>query len=77
VLWNNTCQQTHEALVHVAIFVRNIEANDTFLTDSVLFIAGVVNLAVGTWSALHQSATIAVTSLTGGLVLLFAASHGE
>lgn len=39
-----------------------------------LLIAGLANLAVGTWAALHDGATIAVTSLTAGLVLLFAAT---
>jgi hypothetical protein len=44
------------------------------LTDWGLFSAGVVNLAVGTWSALKGEVAIAATSLTAGLVLLFSAT---
>lgn len=44
------------------------------LTNWALFMAGLINLAVGTWSAVKSDATIAVTSLTAGLVLLFAAT---
>lgn len=44
------------------------------LTNWSLFVAGMVNLAVGTWYALHADAAIAATSLTAGLVLLFAAT---
>jgi hypothetical protein len=44
------------------------------LTDRGLFSAGVVNLAVGSWSALKGEVAIAATSLTAGLVLLFAAT---
>lgn len=42
------------------------------LTNWGLFCAGAVNLAVGTWSALNGQVAIAATSLTAGLVLLFA-----
>ena len=41
------------------------------LTNWSLFIAGMVNLGVGTWSAEQGDAAIAATSLTAGLVLLF------
>lgn len=44
------------------------------LTNWGLFAAGATNLAVGTWSAVSGDATIAATSLTAGLVLLFAAT---
>jgi hypothetical protein len=45
------------------------------LTNWSLFVAGMVNLGVGTWSAAaHADAAIAATSLTAGLVLLFAAT---
>lgn len=44
------------------------------LTNWSLFVAGLVNLGVGTWSAAHEQAAIAATSLTAGLVLLFAAT---
>lgn len=44
------------------------------LTNWGLFLAGIVNLGVGTWSALNSDAAIAATSLTAGLVLLFAAT---
>jgi hypothetical protein len=44
------------------------------LTNWALFAAGLINLAIGTRSAVHQEVAIAVTSLTAGLVLLFAAT---
>jgi hypothetical protein len=44
------------------------------LTNWGLFVAGMVNLGVGTFSAVRGQATIAATSLTAGLVLLFAAT---
>ncbi len=44
------------------------------LTNWGLFCAGAVNLAVGTWSAFNNQTAIAATSLTAGLVLLFAAT---
>lgn len=44
------------------------------LTNWGLFCAGAVNLAVGTWSAFNGQTAIAATSLTAGLVLLFAAT---
>lgn len=44
------------------------------ITNWGLFVAGIVNLGVGTWSAAHDQAVIAATSLTAGLVLLFAAT---
>jgi hypothetical protein len=44
------------------------------LTNWGLFSAGAVNLAVGTWSALKGEVANAATSLTAGLVLLFAAT---
>jgi hypothetical protein len=44
------------------------------VTNWCLFTAGIVNLAIGTWSAAHQQSVIAATSLTAGLVLLFAAT---
>jgi len=44
------------------------------LTNWGLFCAGAVNLTVGTWYAFSGSATIAATSLTAGLILLFAAT---
>lgn len=43
-------------------------------TNVALFVAGVANLIAGTWAAFDGSATIAATSLTAGLVLLFAAT---
>jgi hypothetical protein len=43
-------------------------------TNWSLFVAGMVNLGVGTWSAANGNAAIAATSLTAGLVLLFAAT---
>lgn len=42
------------------------------LTNWGLFSAGALNLAIGTWSALNEQVTSAATSLTAGLVLLFA-----
>jgi len=45
-----------------------------WITNWSLLVAGVVNLCIGTWSAAHGSATIAATSLTAGLVLLFSAT---
>lgn len=44
------------------------------LTNWGLFVAGMVNLGVGTLSAIRGQASIAATSLTAGLVLLFAAT---
>lgn len=44
------------------------------LTNWGLFVSGVVNLIVGTWFAAHADTAIAATSLTAGLVLLFAAT---
>lgn len=44
------------------------------LTNWSLSVAGMVNLGVGTWSAGQGDAAIAATSLTAGLVLLFAAT---
>lgn len=44
------------------------------VTNWGLFAAGAVNLAVGTWSAVNGQVAIAATSLTAGLVLLFAAT---
>jgi hypothetical protein len=44
------------------------------LTNWALLAAGLANLAVGTLAALNDSASIAATSLTAGLVLLFAAT---
>src|SRR6266480_7887150 len=44
------------------------------LTNWGLLIAGLVNLGVGTLSALRGNVGIAATSLTAGLVLLFAAT---
>ena len=44
------------------------------LTNWGLFAAWSVNLGVGTWSALHGGVALAATSLTAGLVLLFAAT---
>jgi hypothetical protein len=44
------------------------------LTNWGLFTAGAVNLAVGTWSAFNTQTAIAATSLTAGLILLFAAT---
>ena len=44
------------------------------LTNWGLFSAGALNLAVGSWSALNGQVAIAATSLTAGLVLLFAAT---
>lgn len=44
------------------------------ITEWALLGAGLANLAVGTFSALNDSAAIAATSLAAGLVLLFAAT---
>lgn len=44
------------------------------LTNWGLFAAGAINLAVGTWSAVTANTAIAATSLTAGLILLFAAT---
>lgn len=44
------------------------------LTNWGLFCAGAINLVVGTWSAFNGQVAIAATSLTAGLVLLFAAT---
>ncbi|CBJ50356.1 hypothetical protein [Ralstonia solanacearum] len=44
------------------------------LTSWSLFVAGVVNLSVGTWHVIHSNTAIAATSLTAGLALLFAAT---
>ena len=44
------------------------------LTNWALLAAGLANLAVGTWAAFNDSAAVAATSLTAGLVLLFAAT---
>lgn len=44
------------------------------LTNWFLLIAGLINLGVGTWSSYSGNAPIAITSLTAGLVLLFAAT---
>lgn len=44
------------------------------LTNWSLFVAGMVNLGVGTWSAVQGNTAIAATSLTAGLVLLFAST---
>ena len=44
------------------------------LTNWALLAAGLANLAVGTWAAFNDSATVAATSLTAGLVLLLAAT---
>jgi hypothetical protein len=44
------------------------------LTNWGLFSAGALNLAVGTWFALKGQVANAATSLTAGLVLLFAAT---
>lgn len=44
------------------------------IVNLALLLAGLSNLGVGTWSALQGNAAIAATSLTAGLVLLFAAT---
>lgn len=44
------------------------------LVNYALLAAGLANLGVGTWAALHNGVAIAATSLTAGLVLLFAAT---
>ena len=43
-------------------------------TNAALFLAGLANLVVGTWAAFNESAAVAATSLTAGLVLLFAST---
>lgn len=43
-------------------------------TNWLLFIAGIVNLGVGTWAAAHENVAISATSLTAGLILLFAST---
>ena len=43
-------------------------------TNWILFLAGIANLALGTWAAAQDTAAIAATSLAAGLVLLFAAT---
>lgn len=44
------------------------------LANWTLFVAGVVNLVIGTWSAANSDAAIAATCLAAGLILLFAAT---
>ena len=44
------------------------------LTNLGLFLAGMANLAIGTWSATRAESTLAATCLSAGLVLLFAAT---
>lgn len=44
------------------------------LANWALLVAGLANLGVGTWAAFNESAAVAATSLTAGLVLLFAAT---
>lgn len=44
------------------------------LANWTLLLAGLSNLGVGTWAALNGDAAVAATSLTAGLVLLFAAT---
>jgi hypothetical protein len=44
------------------------------LVDLALLVAGLANLGVGTWAAFQGNAIVAATSLTAGLVLLFAAT---
>lgn len=44
------------------------------LANWFLLIAGLINLGVGTWSSYLGNTAIAITSLTAGLVLLFAAT---
>lgn len=44
------------------------------VADGALLVAGLANLAVGTFAAFHDSAAIAATSLAAGLVLLFAST---
>jgi hypothetical protein len=43
-------------------------------TNWLLFIAGIVNLVVGTWAAAQGDVAISATSLTAGLILLFAST---
>lgn len=44
------------------------------ITNWALFAAGLANLGAGTWAAFTAAPTLAATSLTAGLVLLFAAT---
>lgn len=44
------------------------------ITNWALLLAGLANLGVGTLAAFNESAAVAATSLTAGLVLLFAAT---
>lgn len=44
------------------------------LTNWALFLSGLATLTAGTWAAFSSSPTITATSLTAGLVLLFAAT---
>lgn len=44
------------------------------LTNWALLLAGLANLGIGTWAAFQADAVVAGTSLTAGLVLLFAAT---
>lgn len=44
------------------------------LTNWAFFLAGMANLSIGTWTAIQGDAVISATSLTAGIVLLFAAT---
>lgn len=44
------------------------------LANWAFFLAGLVNLSVGTWMAIQGDAAVSAASLTAGLVLLFAAT---
>lgn len=44
------------------------------LTNWVLFVAGIMNLGIGTWAAGHFNVAIGATCLTAGLILLFAST---
>ncbi len=44
------------------------------ITNWALLCAGLANLLIGSWAAFNDSAAVAATSLTAGLVLLFAAT---
>lgn len=44
------------------------------ITNWALLITGLANLIAGTWAAFGESSAVAATSLTAGLVLLFAAT---
>lgn len=44
------------------------------ITNWALLIAGLANLGVGTWAAFQSNTSVAATSLTAGLILLFAAT---